>query len=51
MLTGLATELTVARLEWEGGVGVQKTRGWLSPAEPCVLLLGYVTGARTLVGC
>lgn len=56
VLTGLATGLTPARLAWlgrwsggsEGGGG---TGGWISPAEPCVPLLGYVTGAGTWVGC
>lgn len=40
----------VKRRMVEGG-GARGTEGQISPAESCVLLLGYVTGAGTWAGC
>lgn len=50
-VTGLAKGLALACLELNGGESTGELKAWISPAEPCVPLLGYITGAGTCVGC
>lgn len=49
--SGLATGLALARLALMGVESTGELNGWSSPTEPCVPLLGYITGAGTWVGC